>query len=88
MDAPPVFDGVVHLSVAVPAVVPAAALRLLGALGVVAGLALLLACVPPPLEFTARTLKLYDLPFVKFLKVWLLLLAPSLVHVLPPLLDT
>ena len=66
---------------------PGVAVKLCGAVGVVLGVADAFAAVPFPAAFIARTLNAYDVPFVRPVKVWAVLLV-GVTQVLPPSRDT
>jgi hypothetical protein len=64
MTAPPVTVGAVNVAVADAS--PAVTARPVGAPGVVYGVAVIVvACVPDPAALTARSVRLYDVPFVR-----------------------
>ena len=80
--------GTTQLSVTRP--FPGVALRFLGADGATAlvdGLVPAIADKLAPAGFMARTLKVYNVPFVRFVKVWLVLL-DAFTQDAPLLLDT
>jgi len=66
---------------------PGVALKLSGANGMVAGMDVTLADPPAPMAFTARTLKICDVPLVSPVKVWLVMLV-AFTHVAPLSRDT
>jgi len=69
---PPLLAGAIQLSTA--RVSPGVTLKVPGAPGTAAGTAVTPAeAAPLPAEFTARTLKVYDVPLVNPVNVWLAL---------------
>ena len=83
---PPVLDGAAQLITTCP--FPGVAPMLCGALGTVLGIDDILTVIPSPTALNARTLSTYVVPLVNPVNVWLLTELPSVVHVLPPSLDT
>ena len=82
---PLVLSGADQLRVTCP--LAGATLKLRGTVGGPMGMAVTIAALLGPMPLTARTLKVYDKPFVKPVKVWLVLL-DAVTHVAPLSLDT
>ena len=85
MANPPLLDGADQLSLICP--LPGVTAKLSGVNGKPTGMPVMVAAALAPTPFIARTLKLYDVPLVRPVNVWLTAL-DAVTHVAPLLLDT